>query len=74
MGQKATTDFDDTHAHSNEIVNILESKNVQIYFQHDKEWFYRSEERRWITMNDRSSWRKTTHGNGSKARSVLHIA
>jgi hypothetical protein len=74
MGQKATTDFDDIHAHSNEIINILESEQVQIYFQHDKEWFYRSEERRWITMNDKSSWRKTTCCNGAIARSVLHIA
>jgi hypothetical protein len=74
MGQKATTDFDEIHAHSNEIINIVETDGIQIYFQHDKEWFYRSEERRWITMNDKSSWRKTVKCNGKPTRSILHIA
>jgi len=74
MGQKATTDFDEIHSHSNEIINIVEAGSVQIYFQHDKEWFYRAEERRWITMNDKSSWRKTMACRGRTTRSVLHIA
>ena len=33
MGQKATTDFDETRAHSNEIVNIWESIGAQVYYQ-----------------------------------------
>ncbi|HET7145527.1 MAG TPA: ATP-dependent Clp protease proteolytic subunit, partial [Anaerolineales bacterium] len=52
MGQRATTDFDDTHAHGNEIINIWESTGVLVYFQQDKDWFYRTEERRWISLND----------------------
>lgn len=48
MGQKATTDFDEIRAHGNEILNILEARDIQVLFQHDKDWFYRSEERRWI--------------------------
>lgn len=32
MGQKATTDFDEVRAHSNEIVNIWESTGSQVYF------------------------------------------
>lgn len=74
MGQNATTDFDEIRAHGNEIVNILESTNVQIYYQQDKDWFYRSEERRWITMNDDSSWRKNEFVNGVMKSSILHIA
>lgn len=74
MGQKATTDFDDVRAHGNEILNILETTNIQIYFQQDKDWFYRSEERRWITMNDESSWRKNEFINGEMKSSILHIA
>lgn len=74
MGQKATTDFDEVRAHGNEILNILETSNIQIYYQQDKDWFYRSEERRWITMNDESSWRKNENVDGMMKSSILHIA
>lgn len=56
MGQKATTDISDRESHGNEIINILEREECQIYYQQDKDWFYRSEERRWIVLNDDSSW------------------
>ncbi len=74
MGQKATTDFDETHAHGNEILNIWETGNIQIVYQQDQDWFYRIEERRWITMNDNSSWRRTERINGKTRKSTLHIA
>jgi len=74
MGQRATTDFDEFRSHSNEILNILEASGQQIYFQNDKDWFYRSEERRWITMNDNSNWRVLRRINGSLRKEVLHIA
>ncbi len=74
MGQKATTDFDETHAHGNEIVNIIESQDLQIFYQQDKDWFYRSEERRWITMNDLSSWRRIELRNNKMMKSIFHIA
>ncbi len=74
MGQRATTDFDESSAHSNEIVNILESSGLQVYYQEDKDWFYRAEERRWITMNDNSSWRKVVRKNRTVHESIMHIA
>lgn len=74
MGQRATTDFDDTHAHSNEILNIWEAADVLVYYQQDKDWFYRTEERRWISLNDNSSWRRMSKVKGKVERSVLHIA
>lgn len=74
MGQKATTDFDEFRAHGNEILNILEGQHIQIFYQHDKDWFYRSEERRWIDMNDDSSWRRLERAGGRLRRSVFHIA
>ncbi len=74
MGQKATTDIDEIRAHGNEILNIWEAADHQIYYQEDKDWFYRAEERRWITMNDNSSWRKIERINGKTKKSVLHIA
>jgi hypothetical protein len=74
MGQKATTDFDEIRAHGNEILNILEGRDLQVFYQHDKDWFYRSEERRWITMNDHSSWRRIERVGGRLRRSTLHVA
>jgi len=74
MGQRATTDFDDTHAHGNEILNIWESAGVLVYYQQDKDWFYRTEERRWISLNDNSSWRRVVKIGGKVERSILHIA
>ncbi len=74
MGQKATTDFDEIRAHSNEVLNIWEAKDIQIYYQEDKDWFYRMEERRWITLNDDSSWQRIENIDGQKKKTVLHIA
>jgi hypothetical protein len=74
MGQKATTDFDEIRAHGNEILNIIEGADVQVYFQDDKDWFYRSEERRWITMNDNSGWRMIDRRSGKLRKSVMHIS
>ncbi|MFN8381292.1 MAG: ATP-dependent Clp protease proteolytic subunit [Anaerolineales bacterium] len=73
MGQRATTDFDDTHAHGNEILNIWESTGVLVYYQQDKDWFYRTEERRWISLNDNSSWRRVAKNGGKVEKSILHI-
>ena len=73
MGQRATTDFDDTHAHGNEILNIWESTGVFVYYQQDKDWFYRTEERRWISLNDNSSWRRMIKVGNKMEKSVLHI-
>jgi hypothetical protein len=74
MGQRATTDFDEIHSHSNEILNIWESGEMQIFYQQDKDWFYRMEERRWIALNDNSSWRRVERVNGETRHDVLHIA
>lgn len=74
MGQKATTDFDEIRAHGNEIVNILESVGTQVFYQQDKDWFYRAEERRWITMNDNSGWRRIERVGSRIKRSMLHVA
>ena len=74
MGQRAATDFDESHSHSNEILNIWEAHGTQIYYQEDKDWFYRTEERRWIPLNDNSSWRRVEEVNGEVQQAMLHIA
>lgn len=73
MAQKALTDFDEFNYHDNEILNIVESEGVQIFFQNDKDWNYIKEERRWQTMNDESSWRKIEIHGGKQVKSTLHI-
>lgn len=71
MGQKATTDIDDTESHSNEIINILEREDFQTFYQQDKDWFYRTEERRWIVLNDASSWHQITQNGGKRTHTKL---
>ncbi len=73
MGQKAVTDYDPSSYHSHEIVNILEGRDLQVFFQNDKDWYYRKEERRWAPMNDRSSWRKNERVGKRTRQSILHI-
>jgi hypothetical protein len=73
MAQRAVTDYDEFNHHDNEILNILESSYIQIYYQNDKDWHYIKEERRWRTLNDESSWRKTMCVEGEKQFSQLHI-
>jgi Serine dehydrogenase proteinase len=73
MGQSATTDFDEKNSHDNSILNVLESGGLLIYFQLDKDWHYRAEERRWVALNDKSSWRRAEIIKGKVAISQLHV-
>jgi hypothetical protein len=58
MGRQALTDKDENNYHDNEIRNIIEATGMQVYYQVDKDWYYRTDERRYIPMNDNSSWYK----------------
>lgn len=73
MGQKCTTDLDETHSHTDEIVNIVESSGCLLFYEIDKDWFYRIEERRWITMNDSSGWRKYDQQGERVVQSHFHV-
>ncbi|HWG20332.1 MAG TPA: hypothetical protein VG225_07350 [Terracidiphilus sp.] len=73
MGQSATTDYDERNSHDNSILNVLESSGLLIYFQLDKDWHYRNEERRWVALNDKSSWRKAETVKGKVVISQLHV-
>lgn len=74
MGQRATTDLSEIKSHGNEILNILEAAGLQVFFQQDKDWFYRTEERRWISLNDESRWRRVERVEKGVRVSTLHIA
>lgn len=73
MGQRAYTDYDENNYHDNNIANIIEAKGKQIYYQIDKDWFYRDEERRWNVINDASSWRKNEFDGKKIKNSIYHL-
>lgn len=73
MGQKALTDYDELNYHDNEILNIIEGRDSQVFYQNDQDWHYRKEERRWVSMNDKSSWRKLERAGAGIRRSLFHI-
>jgi hypothetical protein len=73
MGQRALTDYDERNYHDNEILNILEVDGAQVLYQSDQDLHYRTEERRWIPMNDHSSWRRIRLQDGEPVESVFHI-
>lgn len=56
MAHAKTTDYDTLNYHNGEICNILELVGRQIFYQVDKDWHYRAEEKRWVPMNDQSGW------------------
>ena len=60
MANPILTDYDQENHHNHEICNILEVRGRQIYYQVDKDWHYRKEERRWIATNDKSGWQRVT--------------
>jgi hypothetical protein len=73
MGQRAITDYDELNHHDNEITNILEGKPVQVYYQVEKDWHYRKEERRWVPLNDLSAWYRCRMRNGRVVKTKFHI-
>jgi hypothetical protein len=68
--QRAYTDYDEINYHDNEILSIIETTDEKIYYQKDKDWHYRKEEQRWVSMNDNSSWRRVEK-NGDQEQSSL---
>lgn len=58
MAQNAHTDYDEMNYHDNEILKVIEVVGDQFFYQKEKDWHYRTDERRYIPMNDESSWRK----------------
>ena len=73
MGQRAITDFDEENHHDNEITNILEGGGLQVFYQVEKDWHYRKEERRWVPMNDVSAWYRCHPKAGRVVKEKFHI-
>lgn len=73
MGQRAVTDYDESNYHSNDIVNIVEGPGVQLFFQNDKDWHYRKEDRQWTSLNIESCWYQSRRKNGRVVRSKIYM-
>ena len=73
MGRRAITDYDQHNHHNNEITAILEAPGIQVFYQLDKDWHYKLEERRWVFTNDRSSWHRVMREDGELKRSEFQI-
>jgi hypothetical protein len=63
MAHARITDKDTQNYHNDEICNILEMTDRQIFYQVDKDWHYRTEEKRWVPLNDQSGWYLCTKRN-----------
>jgi len=72
MAQRAHSDYDQMNYHDNEILNFIEIEGEQIYYQKDKDWHYLPDERRYVSTNDESSWRRTKRENGEPV-SYTHL-
>ncbi len=73
MGQKAITDFDEHNLHDNQIIGIMESRGIQLFYQADKDWHYKVDERRWTTLHDNSSWCRFEKQGRETVKTVCHI-
>jgi hypothetical protein len=73
MGQKSVTDFDEHNYHNNEIASVIERRGAMVFYQMEKDWHYRKEERRWTALNDNSAWHKVERVGAKTQRSVFHI-
>ncbi len=51
----------------------MKSSGTLIYYQLVKDWHYRSEERRWVALNDKSSWPKAEIKRGKVTVSQIHV-
>jgi hypothetical protein len=75
MAQSAITDIDPANYQDNTIVSVVETGGCQIYWQNDRLQNYIAAERRWQTLNNRSSWRLTEllPGHPEPRHSELHV-
>lgn len=60
--QKCFTDYNEYKYHNNQVYTIVESSNHQIFYQSDKDFVWRRDDKQWITTNDRSGWKEIYEG------------
>lgn len=73
MAHPKITDYDAQNNHNDEICNILELVTRQIFYQIEKDWHYRTEEKRWVSLNDQSGWYLCTEREGKWSPEKIFI-
>ena len=62
MSQRAYTDYNEYKYHDNQILTVVETEGIQIFYQKNKDSTWRKDDKQWVTTNDRSSWMKVDNG------------
>lgn len=73
MTEPAFTDFDENNYHDNSILNILETREAQYFFQKNEDNRYRAEERRWETLHKKTNWYRIRSVDGKPVKTKLPI-
>ncbi|GAB4148633.1 MAG: hypothetical protein OHK0017_11530 [Patescibacteria group bacterium] len=60
MTDEMITDYDNASYHNHSIYSVVETVGVQVFYQYDFDKFYREIDKRYITLNDKSGWFKTS--------------
>ncbi len=71
--KRALTDYDEKNYHDNEVQTIIEGRGMQFTYQNDKDWHYRQEERRWVSLNDMSAWNRYEFVGTKTRNSTFHV-
>jgi hypothetical protein len=73
-GKLDRVDVDQDHHHDNELTSIAERKGMMVLFRLDRDWCYRSDERRWQPMNTtKDGWYTVELHKGAPVEKPLHI-
>ncbi|PHI21846.1 hypothetical protein CEQ90_00740 [Lewinellaceae bacterium SD302] len=58
MAQRCYTDYSEYKYHNNQIYTVIERLGLQTYYQTDKDFTWRKEDKSWVSGNDDSGWKK----------------
>jgi hypothetical protein len=71
---KVSVSQNELNHHDNGIIKVMEVQGKQIFYQIEKDWHYLAEERRYISLNEESSWREVQHINNELDIKKLYIS
>jgi hypothetical protein len=73
-GQLNRVDSDQDHHHDSELMSIVERNGKLVVFRLDRDWYYRTEERRWLPINTaHDGWYTVEMLKGKPVERHLHI-
>jgi hypothetical protein len=72
MGQRAITDYDERTTTTTRSRTSSRAR-LQVFYQVEKDWHYRKEERRFVPMNDVSAWYRCKLQKGRVVKTKFHI-